>query len=81
MSSLKNMQPTFRLRWLAKSNVVTAQEVQAYREEHGVGMIEAKKMLQNGKPAVLQQWYQDGANSEAGEWREIDFVVEPSPLG
>jgi ectoine hydroxylase-related dioxygenase (phytanoyl-CoA dioxygenase family) len=79
MNGQTQLQPTFRLRWLAKSNAVTAAEVQAYRDEHGGNMFAAKKILQNSKPAVLQQWHQDGANSEIGEWREIDYVVDPSP--
>jgi hypothetical protein len=79
MSATGQLRPTFRLRWLAKCNTVTAAEVQAYRERHQVAMFEAKRILQNSKPTVLQQWYQDEMNSEIGEWREIELVIEPSP--
>jgi hypothetical protein len=58
------------LRWLMKKNEATAEEVRAYADREGLGLMQAKVRLENRTQPILQQ-------NIGGTWVDVPFVVVP----
>ena len=71
------MTATDNLRWVHQRNQVTSTEVRAYREIHDCSLDEAKRVLVNEKPLVLQMQV---ATKNGTAWLEVPVVVRDSPL-
>lgn len=67
---------TSELRFLTLCNVVTAEAVKKYTQSHAVTMAQAKCILENSKPTVLQQKFVN-QNGDV-KWVNVPTVIEES---